>query len=381
MTGPASQQRSVIRLSKSCVGEAEKSAVSGVLDREYLGMGREVEIFESLLQGYLGRKVACVANGTSALQLALQAIGVGQGDEVLVQSLTYLAAYQAISATGAVPISCDIDPATITIDCADAKAKLSSRTKAILPTHYSGGVGNLDEIYQFARTHKLRVVEDAAHSFGSKYMGRRVGSFGDICCFSFDGIKNITAGEGGCVVTSDQNVMSRIEDARLLGVMRDTEKRFSGQRSWEFDVEDQGWRYHMSNVMAAIGIEQFNRKERFFKRRKELVRLYLSELENQTGIQAINSYSDEIVSHIFVVKLPIGINRDQVRTAMESRSIQTGIHYYPNHLLTRYRNQNISLKETEGVFPRLLTLPLHPEVTDDDVRYIVDSLAEAIDIA
>ena len=260
----------VIRLSKSCLNDAEKQAVMRVLDREFLGMGDEVRQFEEELSLFFGRTAVCVSTGTAALHLALQASGVGPGDEVLVQSLTYVASFQAISATGAIPTACEVSPATLCIDLNDAKKKLTSKTKAIMPVHYAGGVGNLDEIYAFAKENNLKVIEDAAHAFGTTFKGNKVGSFGNISCFSFDGIKNLTSGEGGCIVTDDQEVLSKVMDSRLLGVEKDTEKRFSSQRSWSFNVVGQGWRYHMSNIMAAIGIEQLKNFDQVADKRIKL---------------------------------------------------------------------------------------------------------------
>ena len=231
--------RKLIRLSKSYLGEAEKHAVMGVLDRDFLGMGSEVEQFELALTRFFGRKAICVASGTAALQLALEACNIGDGDEVLVQSVTYVASFQAISAVGAKPVACDIDPVSLTLDLTDAEKRMTIKTKAIMPVHYSGGVGELDKIYAFAQKHGLRVIEDAAHAFGTKYKNKRIGSFGDISCFSFDGIKNITTGEGGCVVTDDPILISKIKDSRLLGVQKDSEKRYTGKRSWDFDITSQ----------------------------------------------------------------------------------------------------------------------------------------------
>lgn len=264
----------LIRLSKSCLSESEKQAVLKVLDKEFLGMGAETQEFENLLGEYFGRDTVCINTGTAALQLALQACGIGQGDEVLVQSLTYLASFQAISATGAKPISCDVEEEFCSIDIKDAERRITKNTKAIMPVHYGGQPGNLDAIYEFAKRYNLRIIEDAAHAFGTTYNSKKVGSFGDIVCFSFDGIKNITSGEGGCVVTSDKNVLNRISDLRLLGVENDTNKRYSGERSWEFDVTEQGWRYHMSNIMAAIGIEQLKRFPEMAQKRQSLAKLY-----------------------------------------------------------------------------------------------------------
>ncbi len=368
-----------IRLSKSVIGDAEKRAVMGVLEREYLGMGKEVQEFENSLNQFFSRPAVCVNTGTAALHLALQALGVADGDEVLVQSITYVASFQAISATGAKPIPCEVDPETITLDVKDAQKRLTSRTKVVMPVHYAGGMGALDEIYEFAENNDLRVVEDASHAFGGYYNGKKVGSFGDIACFSFDGIKNITSGEGGAVVTDDEAVLKKVRDARLLGVEKDTEKRFKGERSWDFDVKYQGWRYHMSNIMAAIGIEQLKRLPEFAAKRRHLVKQYHKNLRSADSIELLKQDLDSIVSHIFVIKLK-SENREIIRKKMLERGIETGVHYQPNHFLSMYNaDRDISLSVTEKLFSKLLSLPLHPGLKDSDIDYICEQLIECID--
>ena len=274
----------IIKLSKSCISSEEKDAVMAVLENEYLGMGKEVREFEKTLTSFFERETICVSSGTAALQLALEACDIGNGDEVLVPALTYVASFQAITATGAKPIACEILENNFIIDLSDAQKRINKKTKAIIPVHFSGGVGNLNEIYNFAKKNKLRVIEDAAHAFGTKYKNRRIGRIGDIVCFSFDGVKNITSGEGGCIVTSDSIVANRIKDARLLGVENDTVKRYAGSRSWDFDVSRQGWRYHMSNINAAIGIVQLDRFDTFKKIRCERAKLYDQLLIDQKKI-------------------------------------------------------------------------------------------------
>lgn len=365
----------LIRLSKSCLGDAEKQAVAGVLGREYLGMGAEVQQFEQALTEFFGRPAVSAVNGTAALHLALQACDVGAADEVLVQSLTYVASFQAISASGAKPVACDVDPETLTLDWRDAERRLTSRTKAVMPVHYSGGVGALDDIYAFARRHGLRVIEDAAHAFGTEYQGRRVGGFGDIACFSFDGIKNITSGEGGCVVTNDPDILRKIQDARLLGVVKDTEKRYTGKRSWEFDVTAQGWRYHMSNIMAAIGIEQLKAFPRIAESRRRLARRYDALLCNQPRIQLLQHDYDAVVPHIYVVRIKGVTERKLLQAQLLDLGIQTGIHYQPNHQLKFYSEPTASLLAvTDSVFPELLTLPLHLDLAEPDVEYVCGKL-------
>jgi dTDP-4-amino-4,6-dideoxygalactose transaminase len=365
----------LIRLSKSCLGEEEKQAVMDVLDRGFLGMGADVQQFEQVLSEFFGRPAVCVVNGTAALHLALQACGIGSGDEVLVQSLTYVASFQAISATGAKPVACDVVPETLTLDWRDAEKRLTSKTKAIMPVHYSGGVGSLDDIYAFAQQHGLRVIEDAAHALGTIHQGKHVGSFGDIACFSFDGIKNITSGEGGCIVTDDPEVLRKIKDARLLGVEKDTEKRYTGQRSWEFNVTSQGWRYHMSNIMAAIGLEQFKRFTQMAAARQRLARRYDELLRDHMQIQFAPHDYDFVVPHIYVVRIKGMTDRKALQAKLLEYGIQTGIHYQPNHVLDFYSDQvALPLPSTDSVFPDLLSLPLHPDLDEQDVEMVCEKL-------
>ena len=234
-----------IRLSKCSVDQAELHAVERVFKNEYFGMGKEVQAFEDELKKYLNteHEVICVNTGTAALHLALLCLDIKAGDEVLVPSITYVASFQAISATGAKAIACDVDSETCFIDLKDAEKRITSKTKAIMPVHYASGSNKIDEVYELAQKYNLRVIEDAAQSFGGFKAGQAIGKQGDIICFSFDGIKNITSGEGGLIVTGDQLLAQRIKDARLLGVEKDTEKRFKGERSWSFDVQYQGFRY------------------------------------------------------------------------------------------------------------------------------------------
>ena len=312
------------------------------------------------------------------MQLALQAIGVSTGDEVLVQSLTYVATFQAITACGAKPIACDVCKETLCIDLNDAKRKISSKTKAIIPVHYAGGFGEIKAIHKFSKENNIRVVEDAAHAFGTKTGKQIIGSFGDIACFSFDGIKNITSGEGGCVVSNDEQVLQKIRDARLLGVENDTEKRFSGQRSWDFDVHQQGWRYHMSNVMAAIGLAQLKSFDKMADTRKSLAKKYVGNLLDNSDFSCLKLNYDEVVPHIFVVKNLSTIPRSVIIEHLAKKKIQLGIHYFPNHRLSYFKNPEIAvLDNTDQIFDSLITLPMHPDLTVQDVDYVCENLISA----
>jgi len=364
-----------VRLSKCNLSEREVAGVQRVMQAEFLGMGPEVRAFEQELAAYIGggREVICVANGTAALHLALQGAGVGHGDEVLVPTITYLASFQAISATGARPVACDVRRSDLCLDVADARRRITSRTKAIMAVHYASGLGDIDGIYALASEFGLRVVEDAAHAFGCRRDCRLIGSFGDLVCFSFDGIKNITCGEGGALVTSDVAVAARVRDARLLAVQNDSEKRYAGQRSWEFDVQDQGWRYHMSDVFAAIGRVQLSRLDtEFAPKRVKVARLYSELLSGVEGVRLLGLDYGPVVPHIFPVLIENGC-RDAVRAALIAAGYGVGIHYKPNHLLSFFADGE-SRPVAEELYGQLLTLPMHVDVLPEDQIALVQVL-------
>lgn len=375
-----------MRLSRSIVGEAEARAVSRVLLEDgYLGMGNEVRLFEEEVAQYLGVRpdqVITTNTGTAALHLAVDAVAAGCSvpgkPEVLVPSLTFVASFQAISAAGCVPVACDVLAETGTLDLADAEKRLTPNTIALMYVDYASNPWHLDEVYDFARRKGLRVVEDAAHAFGCKYDGRKVGSFGDMVCFSFDGIKNITCGEGGCLVAFDAEARRLASDARLLSVEDDAQKRFAGARSWDPDVKRQGWRYHMSNIMAAIGRVQLSRLEaEFIPARRALAARYAERLSGVPGVALLRTDPrDFVVPHIMPVRVLDG-RKDAVKEALAAQGLPTGVHYKPNHLLS-YFGHGESLPVTEQLYAELVTLPMHPGLTVEDVDAVCAGIAGAL---
>ncbi len=363
---------SMIRVSKSIVGKEESDAVENVIRNiGYLGMGEEVGSFENELESYIGNidyKAVCVNSGTSALHLSIEAV-TNPGDEILVPSFTYIATYQAITAAGCIPVSCEVNEDTLLIDLNDARKRVTNKTKVILPVLYASNPSNLNKVYALADEFNLRVIEDSAHAFGCNYNGKKIGAQGDIICFSFDGIKNITSGEGGAIFTSDKKVIEYIKDARLLGVEKDSEKRYRGERSWEFDVTNQGYRFHMSNIFAAIGRVQLRRFEKEFAiSRKNIAKKYSSLLKNNTNIKLIEMDYTNIVPHIFPILVKGGL-RDQLFDKLKANSIQCGMHYKPNHLLSKYKT-SYSLPVSEKAYSQVLTIPLHPEITQLEIKKI-----------
>ena len=317
-----------------------------------------------------------MSTGTAALHLALQACGIGPGDEVLVPTLTYVASFQAISATGATPVACDVHETDGLLNLDDALSRITAKTRAIMPVHYASNPALLDEVYLFARQYGLRVIEDAAHAFGCRWRGERVGATGDLVCFSFDGIKNITCGEGGAVITSDDEAAERIRNARLLGVLKDTEKRYTGQRSWDFDVTAQGWRYHMSNLNAALGRSQLRAfSERFAVQRVAIAETYRHLLGDLPGLRMLPIEYGDIVPHIFPVFVAAE-KRDALRETLLAANIETGIHYKPNHLLSFYGGGKTSLPIAERLYTEMITLPMHSELTRNEQARVAQQISE-----
>ena len=222
----------------------------------------------------------------------------------------------------------------------------------------------------FAAEHGLRIVEDAAHSFGCTCQGEKIGSMGDIVCFSFDGIKNITTGEGGAIFTADEEVIQKVSDARLLGVQKDSEKRYAGKRSWNFDVVEQGYRYHMSNIFAAIGQVQLSRFEKeFAPRRRSIAKRYCELLKDTPYVKLTQmDYEHDIVPHIFALQILEG-KRPQLEQKLKEHDIQYGIQYAPNHHLTLF-HEDVELPITDEVYARIISLPMHPELSEDDIQLI-----------
>ncbi len=368
----------MIRLSKSCLSRKEISNVSRVLKKEFLGMGNEVKLFENELKDFFKRPALCVNSGTAAVHLALQACSIKKGDEVLVPAVTYLATFQAITATGAKPVLCDINLEDLNISIKSVKKNFSKKTKAIIPVHFMGHPCELNEIYEFAKRKKIRVIEDSAHAFGSFYKNKKIGSIGDINCFSFDGIKNITSGEGGCVVSKDKKILQRVSDARLLGVMGESKKRYKNERSWKFEVKEQGWRYHMSDINAAIGRVQLKRFKELSKKRKSLSRYYEKLLLKNDKFKIIKRDFNKEVPHIFCVVINNLKKRGLFVKELARQNIQLGTHYYPGYKLKYYKKDKKFFPNTERIFDKVITLPLHPDLNFKKIKLIVKKITNTL---
>lgn len=366
----------MIPVSRPSMGSEELEAVGKVFKTGWLGLGSVVFDFENILKGYLGvSNVIAVNTGTSAIHIALDAFGVSVGDEVIVPSMTFAATIQAIIATGAVPVFCEINADTLNVSVADVEKRITSRTKAIVPVHYCGQACDMDALLAIAKPKAIKVIEDAAHAFGSSYKGKKIGSFGDAACFSFDPIKNITCGEGVAVTLNDGDMAEKIRRKRILGIDKDTWHRYRNERTWAYEVTDMGYRYHMSNINAAIGIEQFKKREKFIARKRDITMQYDEEFKGLAGIKVLRNEYRETAQFCYILRVENG--RDALMDFLKSKGVGSGVHYIPNHIQPIFKKYATgALPVTDKVAEQIITLPLYYDMTNVDVELVINSVKE-----
>ena len=364
----------LIPVSKPDVGAQELTAVQQVFATGWLGHGAAVIDFEKKISRLLGgRHVVAVSTGTTALHLALEVLGIKPGDEVIIPSLTFCSCPQVVTQLGATPVFCDVSDQTLTMDVSDVRKCLSQKTRAIMPVHFCSTVCDMAALLEIARDHDVRVVEDAAHAFGCSYFGDLVGSVGDITCFSFDPIKNLTCGEGGAIVLSDSGLAEKMSVKRMLGIDRDGWKRTLDGWGHGYAVTTQGFRYHMSNINAAIGMIQLSRFSRLSEQRRNIAQKYNDMLGDIPSIQLPAWDIDTVVPFAFMVRIKDGL-REGLREHLQRAGVQTAVHYPPNHLQPFFAQYHRSLPVTEVVASEIVTLPLFPSMTDKEIEHVANEI-------
>lgn len=372
-----------IPLSGISMDDEEIDAVRDVLVSKWLSMGPVTEEFEATFARYLGVKHAfAVSNGTAALHIAHAVLGIGNGDEVITPSLTFVATANSVLYCGAKPVFADIvGTDDLNISWEEIAARVSPRTRAITVVHYGGYPCDMQSILEVARDHDLRVVEDTAHAVGVTYKGQKCGTIGDIGCFSFFANKNLSTGEGGMVVTDDDKLAEKIRVMRSHGMTTLTWDRHRGH-GYSYDVTDLGYNYRISEVASALGIVQLRRLEQNNARRKRIADRYRKVLEGTEGIGCPfdGRIDGESSHHIFPIVLSKDLPRAELQAELKERGIQTSIHYPPIHLFTYYRrlfgDTRGSLPKTEFIGEHEMTLPLYPGMTEEEVDYICTAINE-----
>lgn len=373
----------VVPLSDVEVDDEIEEALLEAFRSGWWSMGPRVLEFEEEFGRFTGAGHAiAVSNGTAALHLALLAVGCGPGDEVVVPSLNFVAAANAIRHTGATPVFVDIEAADdLNMSLADLEAAITDATRAVVVLHYGGHPGRIDGILEIARRHRLAVVEDAAHAPGATWQGRSCGTLGDVGCFSFFSNKNLPMGEGGMIVTDDDELARKIRLLRSHGMTTLTWDRHRGH-AHTYDVVEQGFNYRMDELRAAIGVVQLRRLADRNAQRERLVGLYREAFRGCEGLTMPFAPEENVRSahHLAVVVLAPDHSRDDVRTALAARGIQTSVHYPPIHRFSLYRESGSRrpLPITDTVAGRLLTLPLYPTMTEREVAAVTDALLESL---
>ena len=361
------------------IGDDTIAHVGNAFDVGWLGMGASTNEFEERIAAYLGlqdRYVVATNTGTSALHIALLAAGVGPGDEVITPSFNYVADHQAVRMTGADVVMCDIREDSLGLDVAKAEALVNERTKAIIPLHFAGIPCDMEGTYQLAQQYRLRVVEDAMHAFGTRVASGLIGSFGDITCFSFDPVKIITSIDGGCVIVNSEQELQRLQHMRLLGVDKDTTERYKNKRAWEYDVVSEGFRYHLTNIMASVGISQIKRVDEFIATRREVCRSYSKAFAAIDGVIVPASDFSAVSPFIYTLRVPGG-KREALIAHLDRKQIDTGIHFVPVHRHSYFTDARCGdLSVTERVVDEVLTLPLHSNMNPDHVERVIDAVTE-----
>jgi dTDP-4-amino-4,6-dideoxygalactose transaminase len=371
----------LLQFARPALDEATIASVADVLRSGWITSGPKLKAFEAALSEYVGgRPVRCVSSATAALELALKVCGIGPGDEVITPAMTFFAAPNMIVKVGATPVFVDVEPGTRNLDLAAVAARIGPRTRAILPTHFAGLPCDMDGLYELATKHKLRVIEDAALAIGSSWRGKRIGSFGDICIFSFHPNKNITSIEGGALVVGDKHEAREVEILRFHGIT------YLPDRTR--DVAVAGGKFNLPDVNAAVGLAQLAQLPAFNAKRRALVGRYFERFRTDPACELPHpGYTGDEAGHswnMFAPLLPLAqlaITRREFREALEQRGIGTGMSYEAAHLATLYRRFGYhrgSLPHTEHIADTTVTLPLHPSLNVADVDRVCTACAEVL---
>jgi len=368
------------------IGEEEISEVVDTLRSDWITTGPKTKRFEKEFAAYLDAPGALALNScTAGLHTALATLGIGPGDEVITTPMTFAASVNVIEHVGAQPILVDVEPDTLNIDPALVAAAITPRTRAVLPVHFAGHPADLDPIAELATTHRLAVVEDAAHALPARYRNRPIGAGGNPAAFSFYATKNLTTAEGG-MLTGDAEFLDRARVVSLHGMSRDAWKRYERGGSWFYEVVLPGFKYNMTDIQAALGLWQLRKLAGFQERRRAVVRMY-DEAFGQNDALELPARRPEVEHawHLYVLRLRPGalrIHRDEFIEELRQRNIGTSVHFIPIHVHPYYRDkyhyQPDSFPVAYGNYQRMLSLPLNPRLADGDVHDVIEAVLDVV---
>lgn len=378
------EQKPFIPFSRPWIDDTEIEAVSEVLASKWISTGARVREFERAFAEYLGVKHAiAVSSCTAALHLSLVVSDIGAGDEVITTPYTFTATAEAIRYVGAKPVFVDIGPETLNIDITKIAPAITSRTKAIMPVHIAGVPCDMDALREICKKHNLVLIDDAAHAIPAEYNGKYIGALGDLSAFSFYANKNITTAEGGMITTNNDSLAEPLRTMRLHGIDKDAWARQSGRSIWRYDITTEGYKYNMTDIQAAMGLCQLMKLNKQHERRQNFVQIYQSELAKfpQVSTPFVPDNPAEHAWHLYIIQLHTG-NRDEFVESLREANIECSVHYIPLHLFEFYQKQyGYSVGDfprAEEVFERVVSLPLHPGLTESDVQLVIDAIGKIL---
>ena len=371
-----------IPFSRAWIDDTEIEAVSQVLASKWISTGNRVREFERAFAEYLGVKHAiAVSSCTHALHLSLVVAEIGNRDEVITTPYTFTATAEAIRYVGAKPVFVDIDPNTLNIDITKIEQSITPRTKAIMPVHFAGFPCDMDALQDLCRTHDLVLIDDAAHAIPTAYKGQYIGSLGDLSAFSFYANKNMTTAEGGMITTNNDSFAEPLRTMRLHGIDKDAWARQSKRSIWRYDITTEGYKYNMTDIQAAMGLCQLMKLNKQHERRRDLAQIYQKELAHLPHIctPVAPENPNEHSWHLYIVQLLPGERQGFIR-ALSEANIECSVHYIPLHLFAFYQEQYGyrvgDFPCAEAAFERVVSLPLHPGLTEEEIHIVIDEIGK-----
>lgn len=365
---------------RQSIDEDDIQAVVDVLRSDYLTTGPAVKKFEEAVCEYTGAKYAvAISNGTAALHAACFAAGIGPGDEVITTPITFAASSNCVLYCGGTPVFADINPVTYNIDPEDIRRKITDKTKAIIPVHFTGQPCEIDEIHTIAKEYGLTVIEDGAHALGADYKGRKIGSMSDMTIFSFHPVKHITTGEGGMIMTNDERLYERLVLFRSHGITRNEDLMTKCEGGWYYEQLELGFNYRITDIQCALGISQLKKLDGFLTRRRELVERYNDAFVNVEGIicpQQAKGCNNSW--HLYVVQVK---NRKEVYDKLQEAGIHVNVHYIPVYKHPYYQRNgyaDVCCPNAEELYAHMISLPLYPGLTDEEQDYVIEQIKRSI---
>jgi len=372
-----------IRLFKPSLGEEELNNIKDAFERSWVGLGPKVNEFEEEWRKFIGCKASLGVNSaTAALHLSVQSFRFPKGKKIMVPAVTFSATAFAPVYNGLEPLFIDVDEDTISMSLDDIEKKYSKDVVAIMPVHFGGHPAKMDKISEFAKLNNLKIIEDCAHTAGGSYLGKRLGTWGDLGCFSFEEKKCMTTGDGGMICSDDEELIDYIRPARWVGIDKDTWKRSSGYTDieakdsmhWYYEISILGYKYNMNDLAASIGLAQLKKLPGMNKRRSDIIKRYLDGIKDLKSIKPLLPYEPEkYIYHLFGVR---SSEREKLILHLKSKGIATGVHYIPLVEFPYFKQYNNGCEISKRIWKTFITLPLHADLTDDEVDYVIEALVE-----